>query len=50
MTVLLVEQNVHQALRIAHHGYVLETGVITLSGSAEELAADPNVKRAYLGG
>jgi branched-chain amino acid transport system ATP-binding protein len=49
-TILLVEQNARMALSVATRGYVLETGTITLSGSAEELAADPNVKRAYLGG
>ena len=49
-TILLVEQNAHMALSVATRGYVLETGTITLSGSAAELAADPNVKRAYLGG
>jgi branched-chain amino acid transport system ATP-binding protein len=38
------------ALSVATRGYVLETGTIILSGSAAELAADPNVKRAYLGG
>ncbi|HSD49991.1 MAG TPA: ABC transporter ATP-binding protein [Candidatus Methylomirabilis sp.] len=49
-TILLVEQNARMALSVATRGYVLETGTITLSGSAAELAADPNVKRAYLGG
>ena len=49
-TILLVEQNARMALSVASRGYVLETGTITLSGSADELAADPNVKRAYLGG
>jgi branched-chain amino acid transport system ATP-binding protein len=49
-TILLVEQNARMALSVATRGYVLETGGITLSGSAAELAADPNVKRAYLGG
>jgi len=49
-TILLVEQNARMALSVATRGYVLETGAITLSGSAAELAADPNVKRAYLGG
>jgi branched-chain amino acid transport system ATP-binding protein len=49
-TILLVEQNARMALSVATRGYVLETGTITLSGSADELAADPNVKRAYLGG
>lgn len=48
-TVLLVEQNAHQALKIAHRGYVLETGKIVLSGSATELAESEDVKRAYLG-
>ncbi len=49
-TILLVEQNARMALSVATRGYVLETGAITLSGSAAELAADPKVKRAYLGG
>jgi len=48
-TVLLVEQNAHQALKIAHRGYVLETGRFTLSGPAAALAADPQVREAYLG-
>jgi branched-chain amino acid transport system ATP-binding protein len=49
VTVLLVEQNAHQALRIARHGYVLETGRIVTSGPAEALLDDPYVKEAYLG-
>jgi len=49
-TVLLVEQNAHMALSIAHRAYVLETGRIVLSGPAKELAQDPKVKEAYLGG
>ncbi len=49
-TVLLVEQNARQALRIAHRAYVLDTGSITLSGPAAELAKDPRVVAAYLGG
>ncbi len=49
-TVLLVEQNAHMALRIAHRAYVLQTGSIVLSGSAAELAANPEVRRVYLGG
>jgi branched-chain amino acid transport system ATP-binding protein len=49
-TVLLVEQNAHLALKIAHRGYVLETGRVALSGTAAELAADPRIKEAYLGG
>ena len=49
-TILLVEQNARMALSVATRGYVLETGSITLHGSAEELAADSKVKKAYLGG
>jgi branched-chain amino acid transport system ATP-binding protein len=49
-TVLLVEQNARQALKVAHRGYVLETGNLTLAGSAEELMSNPRVKAAYLGG
>ena len=49
-TVLLVEQNAHMALSIAHRAYVLETGRITLSGDAKELAASEEVRKAYLGG
>ena len=49
-TVLLVEQNARQALKLAHRGYVLETGRLTLAGSADELMDNPNVKAAYLGG
>jgi len=49
-TVLLVEQNAHMALSIAHRAYVLETGRITLAGDAKELAASEEVRKAYLGG
>jgi branched-chain amino acid transport system ATP-binding protein len=49
-TVLLVEQNASLALRLADRAYVLETGRVTLSGTAKELAANPEVQRAYLGG
>jgi branched-chain amino acid transport system ATP-binding protein len=49
-TVLLVEQNAHKALEIAHRAYVIETGSIVLSGSGKELLNDPKVKEAYLGG
>jgi len=49
-TILLVEQNANMALRLARSCYVLETGVITLSGSGEELRGDPRVREAYLGG
>ena len=50
MTVLLVEQNAKQALEIADRAYVLETGTISMSGDALELAADEKVRAAYLGG
>jgi branched-chain amino acid transport system ATP-binding protein len=49
-TVLLVEQNANMALSIAHKAYVLETGRITLAGTAKELAASEEVRKAYLGG
>ena len=49
-TVLLVEQNANMALSIANRAYVLETGRITLSGAAKELAASDEVRKAYLGG
>lgn len=49
-TILLVEQNAHMALSIANKAYVLETGRITLSGDAKELAASEEVRKAYLGG
>ena len=48
-TVLLVEQNARGALKIAHRGYVLETGRIVLQGTSEELLANRDVQRAYLG-
>jgi len=49
LTVLLVEQNVHQALELADTGYVLETGRLVLSGPSQQLLADPLVRSAYLG-
>ena len=48
-TILLVEQNARQALKLAHRGYVLETGRLTLAGVASELMDNPDVKAAYLG-
>jgi branched-chain amino acid transport system ATP-binding protein len=48
-TILLVEQNAAQALRLADRGYVLETGEITMSERADQLLADPRVRNAYLG-
>jgi branched-chain amino acid transport system ATP-binding protein len=49
-TVLLVEQNANMALKTASYGYVLQTGEIALHGPSEELADDPAVRAAYLGG
>ena len=49
VSVLLVEQNAFQALKIAKRAYVLETGSVTLEGPAAELAQDPRVREAYLG-
>jgi len=49
VTILLVEQNAHLALGIAHHGYVLETGVVVQSGTGTELLRSPEVRKAYLG-
>ncbi|MCL5981087.1 MAG: ABC transporter ATP-binding protein [Firmicutes bacterium] len=49
-TILLIEQNAHMALSIAHKGYVLETGKIVSMGTAQELLSSEEVKKAYLGG
>jgi branched-chain amino acid transport system ATP-binding protein len=49
VAILLVEQNAHLALQVAHRGYVLETGRIILEGRAADLHANPEVKKAYLG-
>ena len=49
-TILLIEQNANMAFSIAHRAYVLETGRIVISGSAQELAGDNRVRSAYLGG
>lgn len=48
-TLLLVEQNAHQALRLAHRGYVLEAGTVQVAAEASVLARDPQVRQAYLG-
>ena len=50
MTVFLVEQNAHRALRLAHRAYVMVNGLITLTGSGAELLANPEVRAAYLEG
>jgi branched-chain amino acid transport system ATP-binding protein len=49
VTILLVEQNARLALEVAHRGYVMESGTVSLSGSARSLLDDPRVKEAYLG-
>jgi len=49
VTILLVEQNVYQSLRIATQAYVLETGKMVLAGSGEDLLTDEHVKKAFLG-
>ena len=49
VTILLVEQNAHLALGIAHHGYVLETGSVVQSGTGQELLKSPEIRKAYLG-
>ena len=49
VTMLLVEQNARLALQAAHRAYVMESGLITMSGSAQELLHDVRVQRAYLG-
>ncbi len=48
-TILLVEQNARLALRLAHYGYVLESGIIRLEGEAAKLREDPSIVQAYLG-
>ncbi len=48
-TILLVEQNAHLALKIAHYGYVMETGIIRLHGKASEIEQNEEVRKAYLG-
>jgi len=49
VTILLVEQNIHQALKIAHRAFVLKTGRVTMTGKGEELLTDPEIQRAYMG-
>jgi branched-chain amino acid transport system ATP-binding protein len=49
VTILLVEQNIHQALRLASRAYVAEAGKIVLSGKSDEIARDEHVRKAYLG-
>jgi len=49
VTILLVEQNANRALQLADRGYVMESGLITMSGDAKGLLSDPRVRAAYLG-
>ena len=49
VTILLVEQNARLALELAHRGYVMESGQITLAGPAQQLLANPKIREAYLG-
>ena len=49
VTILLVEQNAHLALGIAHHGYVLETGSVVQTGTGQELLKSPEIRKAYRG-
>ena len=49
MSILLVEQNATQALMLAHRAYVIESGLVTMSGLASDLLLDPSVRQAYLG-
>jgi branched-chain amino acid transport system ATP-binding protein len=49
VTILLVEQNAQRALQIAHRGYVMDSGEITMTGSGKDLLTDPKVREAYLG-
>ncbi|BBB61612.1 ABC transporter ATP-binding protein [Undibacterium sp. YM2] len=49
MSILLVEQNLHKALAIAHNGYVIQTGRIVMQGTGQELLNNEDVKKAYLG-
>ncbi len=50
LTVFLVEQNAYHALKLAHRGYVMVNGLITMSGTGKQLLADPQVRAAYLEG
>ena len=50
VTVLMVEQNAHAALKLCDRSYVLESGEVTLHGTGDELLNSPHVKQAYLGG
>ena len=49
VTILLVEQNIHQALKIADYAFVLQTGALAMQGTGAELLADPEIQKAYMG-
>ena len=49
VSMLLVEQNASVALAVAHYGYIMETGKVVIDGTADKLAADPDVREFYLG-
>jgi branched-chain amino acid transport system ATP-binding protein len=49
VTMLLVEQNASRALSIADRGYVMESGLVTMTGEARQMLSDPKVRAAYLG-
>ena len=49
LSIILVEQDVRKSLKLAHRGYVIENGRITIQGTAQELLSSPEVKKAYLG-
>jgi branched-chain amino acid transport system ATP-binding protein len=49
VTVLLVEQNASRALGIANRGYVMESGIVTMTGDAKQMLTDPKVRAVYLG-
>jgi branched-chain amino acid transport system ATP-binding protein len=49
VTILLVEQNIHQALKVADYAFVLQTGALAMQGTGAELIADPEIQKAYMG-
>ena len=49
VTILLIEQNANMALSTSDRAYVIENGVVTMSGKAADIASDPGIKKAYLG-
>jgi branched-chain amino acid transport system ATP-binding protein len=49
VTILLVEQNIHQALKVADYAFVLQTGSLAMQGTGAELIADPEIQKAYMG-